>query len=99
YRRFLRLAEDWPNDPLRPNRTFRRVLEVSMPQRFRAPTSSPDKALARGKVQADALEAILENTYKNKWPLDQAILSPAKDPNYYKRMLRGLEEGAKDGSL
>jgi cytochrome b pre-mRNA-processing protein 6 len=93
YRQFLRLADRWPNDPLRPKANFRVTLRQTIKDRFREPIDSNtlQTRLQQAKEQLKALELILNNTYKEAYPLSKRILRPASNPTYYEKLLSELD--------
>ncbi|ORX45465.1 hypothetical protein DM01DRAFT_1339975 [Hesseltinella vesiculosa] len=59
---------------------------------FRKPLQDNQQSfdLADAKRQLDALERLLENEFKQKYPLSDKILSPAGNPKYYSSLLSTL---------
>ncbi|RKP09834.1 hypothetical protein THASP1DRAFT_28382 [Thamnocephalis sphaerospora] len=106
YRSFLRLVDQWPNDPLRPKANFRVALRQAVHDRFRAPGDAADIArrVRAADEQQRALELLLSNHYKQESPLSSRTLRPAGNPTYYDKLLRELErvqrgEGGRPGFL
>ncbi|CAO3655275.1 unnamed protein product [Mucor hiemalis] len=64
-------------------------------QRISNPTKALDLEVARKELAA--LESLLENTFKDKYPISDKILTPAGNPNYYSKLVSSLE-ASKDGS-
>ncbi|KAL1924005.1 uncharacterized protein VTP21DRAFT_7040 [Calcarisporiella thermophila] len=97
YRSYLRVLARWPKDPLRPTRDPRKVLAARVQEAFhRGPNSREqdlnlEEALAKGKSELKALEKLLTNEYKNRYQLSDKILNPASNPNYYTRLLAGID--------
>ncbi|OBZ84849.1 hypothetical protein A0J61_07101 [Choanephora cucurbitarum] len=94
YRSYMRIVRDWPEDKVRPNRGMKQVLEKRVEETFR--TAHPDIHLEKAKKELESLELLLENTFKEKYPISEKILTPASNPNYYSKLISSLE-ASKDG--
>lgn len=97
YRSYLRIVREWPEDKVRPNRGMKQILEKRVEETFRTtnPTKELDLEVARKELAA--LESLLDNTFKEKYPISDNILTPAGNPNYYSKLVSSLE-ASKDGS-
>lgn len=94
YRHFLRALDKWPNDPLRPYVSFEKMMRARLDAQFR--TENPiwdEKEAAR---QLHALELLLRDELKKKYPLSPKILEPASNPRYYTRLIEELERSAQN---
>ncbi|KAI9314521.1 hypothetical protein BX666DRAFT_1879563 [Dichotomocladium elegans] len=100
YRRYLRLVRDWPADKVRPKRDMKQVLSQRVEETFRRPLQNEHEPfdMIDAKKQLEALEKLLDNEFKNKYPLSDKILSPASNPNYYSRLVSTLGNDKK-GSI
>ncbi|CAO3594725.1 unnamed protein product [Absidia cylindrospora] len=98
YRNYLRLVRDWPADKVRPNRDMKQILTTRVEETFRKPLQNDNEPFdfAEAKKQLDALERLLDNEFKEKYPLSDKILTPAGNPNYYSSLLSSLS-ATKDG--
>ncbi|KAL0088360.1 hypothetical protein J3Q64DRAFT_1695917 [Phycomyces blakesleeanus] len=98
YRSYLRLVRDWPADKVRPNRDMKQILAKRVEETFRRPLESEQEPFdfADAKRQLKALEMLLDNEFKTKYPLSDKILKPAGNPNYYSGLVSSLE-ATKDG--
>ncbi|KAI8362765.1 NADH ubiquinone oxidoreductase subunit NDUFA12-domain-containing protein [Blakeslea trispora] len=94
YRSYMRIVRDWPEDKVRPNRGMKQVLEKRVEETFR--TAHPDIHLEKAKKELESLESLLDNTFKEKYPISEKILTPASHPNYYSKLISSLE-ASKDG--
>ncbi|KAI8137363.1 hypothetical protein BJV82DRAFT_635600 [Fennellomyces sp. T-0311] len=92
YRNYLRLVRDWPADKVRPRRDMKQVLAQRVEETFRRPLEDDNVPLnmTEAKQELEALEKLLNNEFKNKYPLSDKILSPASNPNYYTRLVSAL---------
>ncbi|KAI7848486.1 hypothetical protein BDC45DRAFT_574841 [Circinella umbellata] len=92
YRNYLKLVRDWPADKVRPNRDMKQVLTQRVEETFRRPLEDDSVPFnfKDAQNQLEALEKLLHNEYKNKYPLSDKILSPASNPNYYARLVSTL---------
>ncbi|KAI9284363.1 hypothetical protein BC943DRAFT_361377 [Umbelopsis sp. AD052] len=91
YRSYLRLIADWPADLVRPNRDMKKVLTARVQEMFRQTDNSAQVDVAEARRQLEALERLLANDFKEKYPLSDKIVSPASNPNYYSRLVASLE--------
>lgn len=64
YRSYLRVAREWPEDKLRPNRGMKQILAMRVKETFRKPNDEIDLNLALKEIES--LEALLDNTFKDK---------------------------------
>ncbi|KAI8061016.1 hypothetical protein BC940DRAFT_310928 [Gongronella butleri] len=91
YRAYIRLVRDWPADKVRPNRDMKQVLAARVEETFRKPLQDGEPIdIQKAERQLDALERLLDNEFKQKYPLSDKILSPAGNPNYYSSLLSSL---------
>ncbi|KAJ2962775.1 hypothetical protein NQZ79_g2080 [Umbelopsis isabellina] len=90
YRSYLRLISEWPVDRVRPNRDMKKVLTARVQEMFRQ-TDNAQVDIQEARRQLDALERLLSNEFKEKYPLSDKIVSPASNPNYYSRLVASLE--------
>ncbi|KAI8333517.1 hypothetical protein BC941DRAFT_433683 [Chlamydoabsidia padenii] len=102
YRSYLRLVHDWPADKVRPNRDMKQILTTRVEETFRKQLQNDNESfdLAEAKKQLDALERLLDNEFKEKYPLSDKILTPAGNPKYYSSLLSSLgatKDGKKTG--
>ncbi|TKX24473.1 hypothetical protein C1H76_3080 [Elsinoe australis] len=98
---YARLASRWPQDVLRPETRFQKVL---MARTESAPSPNPEiqgflekvlgpdqKPRAAELKEANALYSLLENRYSKASPLSTDMMKPKSDPEYYSRLERELE--------
>ncbi|CAM0134945.1 hypothetical protein VKS41_000481 [Umbelopsis sp. WA50703] len=90
YRSYLRLISEWPVDRVRPNRDMKKVLTARVQEMFRQ-TDNAQIDIQEARQQLNALERLLSNEFKEKYPLSDKIVSPASNPNYYSRLVASLE--------
>lgn len=64
YRSYLRIVQEWPQDKLRPNRGMKQILAKKVKETFRKPHA--DIQVDKTRQELIALEALLENTFKDK---------------------------------
>ncbi|KAI8390919.1 uncharacterized protein BYT42DRAFT_542563 [Radiomyces spectabilis] len=97
YRSYLRLVRDWPADKVRPNRDMKQMLAKRVEETFRQPLQSETEVfnIDKAKKQLDALERLLDNEFKLKYPLSDKILSPASNPKYYSSLISSLSKDGK----
>ncbi|CAO3629592.1 unnamed protein product [Cunninghamella blakesleeana] len=98
YRSYLRLIRDWPADKVRPNRDMKQILTTRVEETFRKPLQNENEPfdIEEAKKQLDALERLLDNEFKQKYPLSDKILSPAGNPNYYSSLMSSLTASKDD---
>ncbi|PSK53885.1 hypothetical protein B9Z65_7691 [Elsinoe australis] len=98
---YARLASRWPQDVLRPETQFQKVL---MARTESAPSPNPEiqgfleKVLGPGQTpravelkEVNALYSLLENRYSKASPLSTDMMKPKSDPEYYSRLERELK--------
>ncbi|CAO3641132.1 unnamed protein product [Mucor fragilis] len=95
YRSYLRIVREWPSDKIRPNRGMKQILAQRVEETFRAPNTETID-IEKARKELDALECLLDNTFKEKYPISDKILTPAGNPNYYSKLVSSLEAN-KDG--
>ncbi|ORE19276.1 NDUFA12-domain-containing protein [Rhizopus microsporus] len=90
---YLRIVREWPEDKVRPNRGMKQVLAKKVEEQFRSSSNIDyDKSVQEMK----ALDYLLDNRFKEKYPISDKILMPAGNPNYYKKLLSSLEANRED---
>lgn len=82
YSRLLRL---WPADVLRPERTF--AAQVLTPRLSAAPSPARNE-----EAEINAAYLLLENSISKQYPLQEKILRPASNPEFYTNLERELAE-------
>ncbi|KAI8084258.1 NADH ubiquinone oxidoreductase subunit NDUFA12-domain-containing protein [Gilbertella persicaria] len=87
---YMRIVNEWPVDKVRPTRGMKQVLEKRVEEAFRAP-SVEFMNLEKAHQELKALESLLDNTFKEKYPISDKILTPASNPNYYSKLMSSLE--------
>ncbi|CAO3702173.1 hypothetical protein G6F56_008820 [Rhizopus delemar] len=87
YRSFLKVVEKWPVDKVRPNRDLKQIITTRVEESFRNENTVD---IAQAEKQLFALEKMLNNEFKNKYPLSEKILVPASNPNYYSKLVSAL---------
>ncbi|PNS21232.1 hypothetical protein CAC42_1011 [Sphaceloma murrayae] len=98
---YARLASRWPQDILRPETQFQKVLAA---RKDAAPLPNAesegflDKVLGTDKApraaelkEVNALYSLLENRYSKASALSKAMMKPKSDPEYYSRLEKELE--------
>ena len=81
---YARLLARWPKDILRPERTFDKVLEKRV-QHPPVPYRAEDKEVNAGYL-------LLDNAFSKQFPLQEKLLKPASNPEYYTNLKTELEE-------
>jgi hypothetical protein len=68
YRRLLRLAYRWPEDPLRPNANFSVALQQAIRSQFETSSINDKKVWSKHEIteHIKALEQLLNNQYKTE---------------------------------
>ncbi|KAI9476466.1 MAG: hypothetical protein EXX96DRAFT_620910 [Benjaminiella poitrasii] len=98
YRSFLRVVQKWPVDKVRPKRDLKQILSTRVEETFRKPLVNQEKLdMAQARRDLVSLEKLLDNEFKEKFPLSEKILSPASNPKYYSGLISSLNAN-KDGS-
>ncbi|CEG69905.1 hypothetical protein CU097_009684 [Rhizopus azygosporus] len=87
YRSFLRVVQRWPVDKVRPNKDLKQVLTTKVEESFRNESTLD---IAQAEKQLFALEKLLNNDFKQKYPLSETILYPASNPKYYSKLISAL---------
>ncbi|KAI9280738.1 hypothetical protein BY458DRAFT_500222 [Sporodiniella umbellata] len=87
YRSFLKVVERWPVDKVRPNRDLKQIITTRVEESFRNQNSVD---ISQAQKQLLALEKMVDNEFKNKYPLSEKILNPASNPNYYSKLVSAL---------
>ncbi|CZT15237.1 uncharacterized protein RCC_01105 [Ramularia collo-cygni] len=82
YSRLLRL---WPADVLRPERTF--AAQVLIPRLQNAPSPARNE-----EAEINAAYLLLENSISKQYPLQEKLLRPASNPDFYTDLKRKLAE-------
>ncbi|KAG1121564.1 hypothetical protein G6F42_012309 [Rhizopus arrhizus] len=65
YRSYLRIVREWPSDKIRPNRGMKQILAKRVEETFRAPNTETID-IEKAHKELDALESLLDNTFKEK---------------------------------
>ncbi|KAL8375855.1 hypothetical protein RB595_007129 [Gaeumannomyces hyphopodioides] len=93
----------WPQDVLRPETQLPRALAPRLErleQQQRTPpaasASAPAAAIPTGEVrqlrEANALLALLDNRFKNRYRIREQTFRPRSSPDYYDNLIRELDE-------
>ncbi|CAO3666319.1 unnamed protein product [Umbelopsis vinacea] len=69
---------------------MKQVLTARVQEMFRQKDNG-QVDVEQARKQLDALERLLSNEFKEKYPLSDKIVSPASNPNYYSRLVASLE--------
>lgn len=98
--RLSHILQHWPTDAVRPasvsvqtylqNQLAQNKSTNSSSQSPSTPTSQAIPKISESSV--NALSALLENRFANKYPLSQKIRYPASDPEHYDNLIREFEE-------
>lgn len=81
YSRLIRL---WPTDVLRPELSF--AAKVLTPRLSAAPSTSRSE-----EAEINASYLLLENSISKQYPLQEKLLRPASQPDFYTDLKRKLE--------
>ncbi|RHZ81239.1 hypothetical protein Glove_122g104 [Diversispora epigaea] len=100
YRSFLRVIERWPTDYLRPNRNLKHVLNLRVAEGFRQNIVVKDandfNTLFFGaNSELEALRSLVDNEFKEKYPLSDRMYQPAANPKYYSGLIAAIDKAAK----
>ncbi|KAK9462665.1 uncharacterized protein V1516DRAFT_670836 [Lipomyces oligophaga] len=95
-KRFLKLAELWPEDALNRSLNLRTVLAE---QASNLENKSLTSKLPRPESQVEAIEELLENKSKKMFPLTSRLMEPKGKPTYYKELEEQLTEGPSPPSM
>ncbi|KAI9270111.1 NADH ubiquinone oxidoreductase subunit NDUFA12-domain-containing protein [Helicostylum pulchrum] len=96
YRSYLRIVKEWPEDKIRLNRGMKQILSKRVEETFRTGQEKDTLDLSKQHRELEALEFLLDNKFKDKYPISDKILTPAGNPNYYSKLIASLE-ASKDG--
>jgi ribosome-binding protein aMBF1 (putative translation factor) len=66
YRSYLRIVREWPEDKVRPNRGMKQILAKRVEEQFKTPKATESLDLEEARKELDALESLLDNTFKDK---------------------------------
>lgn len=66
YRSYIRIVREWPDDKVRPNRGMKQILAKRVEEQFRAPHAQESLDLEAARKELEALECLLDNTFKDK---------------------------------
>lgn len=66
YKSYLRIVREWPEDKVRPNRGMKQILAKRVEEQFRTPKATESLDLEEARKELDALESLLDNTFKDK---------------------------------
>ncbi|OBZ91504.1 Ubiquinol-cytochrome-c reductase complex assembly factor 2 [Choanephora cucurbitarum] len=87
YRSFLKVVQRWPTDKVRPNRDLKQVLITRIEESFK---KQEGLSIEKAERELKSLESLLENEFKEKYPLSERILSPASNPTYYSSLVSSI---------
>ncbi|GAA5810778.1 hypothetical protein MFLAVUS_004204 [Mucor flavus] len=91
YRSYLRIVKEWPEDKIRLNRGMKQILSKKVEETFRTGQGKDTLDLNKQRKELEALEFLLDNKFKDKYPISDKILTPAGNPNYYSKLVASLE--------
>ncbi|RPA79787.1 hypothetical protein BJ508DRAFT_363016 [Ascobolus immersus RN42] len=105
-RGYLRAIEHWPSDPIRPELSFADFLQNRVKTDFGIaedgkvdgsvkPVTAVDFNAEDSKRQLNAIMTLLDNRYKQKYPVTDHILRPASNPDYYQKLVDEIDEAPK----
>ncbi|KAF7198144.1 hypothetical protein HII31_00500, partial [Pseudocercospora fuligena] len=80
---YTRLAARWPKDILRPENSFKSLLESRI-QTAPTPARSEEK-------EVNAAYLLLENSFSKQFPLQEKLMRPASDPRRYELLEQELK--------
>ncbi|GLI76605.1 hypothetical protein PoHVEF18_004878 [Penicillium ochrochloron] len=100
--RLSHILQHWPSDAVRPaSVSVQTYLQNQLGQNQPTNTSSqspststttPKSTPKISESSVNALSALLENRFANKYPLSQKIRYPASDPEHYDNLIREFAE-------
>ncbi|KAJ5168061.1 uncharacterized protein N7482_003655 [Penicillium canariense] len=100
--RISHILKHWPSDAVRPaSVSVQTYLQSQLGQQQNAKSSSQAAPSPAPTTQStpkisessvNALSALLENRFANRYPLTQKIRYPASDPEHYDNLIREFEE-------
>ncbi|EPS33305.1 hypothetical protein POX_a01708 [Penicillium oxalicum] len=100
--RLSHILQHWPKDAVRPaSVSVQTYIQRQLGENQTPNTPSQSQSTSEGAPKAippisessvNALSALLENRFANKFPLSQKIRYPASDPEYYDNLIREFEE-------
>ncbi|KAG9304988.1 hypothetical protein G9A89_007391 [Geosiphon pyriformis] len=105
YRSFLRIAQNWPKDYLRPRSQIKEAIQQRVTQSFRKNKLAQDPEILNtlfqeAEQELKALGRLMANEYKNKYPLSQRMYTPSHNSQYYSVLAATLDQkAAKAGKL
>jgi cytochrome b pre-mRNA-processing protein 6 len=89
---YQRVFASWPKQALRPDYQLQTVLRQAVDERY--PRFNPaQEALELQK--AKALQLLLGDTLKKRYPLKGSLLKPASQPTYFDNLITEIEEAPK----
>ncbi|EMR08437.1 hypothetical protein PNEG_03269 [Pneumocystis murina B123] len=98
YREILKLIKKIPDDILRPHANLKIILRQRTYNYFKQngkekSIESNDSAqnINESHDQYLALQYLVSNKYKLKFPLSKKMLHPPRDPNYYQRIIESIK--------
>ncbi|KXT00811.1 hypothetical protein AC578_2930 [Pseudocercospora eumusae] len=80
---YTRLAARWPKDILRPEHSFRSLLDARI-QKAPTPARSEEK-------EVNAAYLLLEKSFSKQFPLPAKLMKPASDPRRYELLAQELK--------
>ncbi|OLN96902.1 hypothetical protein CCHL11_08475 [Colletotrichum chlorophyti] len=96
YKHFQRALALWPKDNLRPETQFNEIIARGIERRYTKPAVVDE---LKELKQVNALYALADDRFKNKFTLNGELLRPASQPTYFDDLLRELEEAPTRGWL
>ncbi|KAI8987283.1 NADH ubiquinone oxidoreductase subunit NDUFA12-domain-containing protein [Mycotypha africana] len=87
---YLQVVRAWPKDELRPNRGMKEILAKRVEEGFKGPNAN-ELDIKKAQRELKALQSILDNKFKNDYPLPQQLFRPVDNPQYYERLISSLE--------
>ena len=97
--RLTHILQHWPSDAVRPaSVSVQTYLQNQLGQNqstntSKSPSTPAPKAIPKiSESSVNALSALLENRFANKYPLSQKIRYPASDPEHYDNLIREFAE-------
>ncbi|KAF3389344.1 hypothetical protein F1880_004330 [Penicillium rolfsii] len=98
--RLTHILQHWPSDAVRPASVsvqtyLQNQLGQNQPTNTSSSSQSPSTPKTTPKISessVNALSALLENRFANKYPLSQKIRYPASDPEHYDNLIREFAE-------
>lgn len=100
HKQFDDLGASWPQDPLRPDLDFGKSIQAAAHTALAGtPTSLTEQEFNYARTSLEQLREMRENKLVAKYPLPESMLKPKSHPQYYDRLLTGLQQAAKGQSM